>query len=137
MELLRTRVRFGSTFIHPTPIPSYLALTFSRTFPIPKEAAHYPQGRNLNYTTMRLVTVALALGPVVTAAKLDDDAGSAQTPFSYEEQEDVEAADAGWGSEGPLTRDFRQKVNHWLGEWHVPGLAVGVVDGDETWTKVS
>lgn len=86
---------------------------------------------------MRLLTAALLLG-VVAAATLDDGAGSAQQrPLSYEEEQDETDSTAGGGSEGPLTRDFRRKVVHWLGEWKVPGLAVGVVDGDQTWTRVS
>lgn len=85
---------------------------------------------------MRHLKTALLLGAVV-AATVDDDAGSAQRPFSYEVQENMDQIDTAGGSEGPLTRDFRRKVNHWLGEWHVPGLAVGVVDGDQTWTRVS
>lgn len=42
----------------------------------------------------------------------------------------------GSAGKNPLTRDFRRKVVRWLGRWHVPGLAVGVVDGDDTWTQV-
>lgn len=43
----------------------------------------------------------------------------------------------GMAGKNPLTRDFRRKVVRWLGRWHVPGLAVGVVDGEDIWTQVS
>lgn len=51
---------------------------------------------------------------------------------------EVEGEELWHGEPGknPLTRDFRRKVVRWLGRWHVPGLAVGVVDGDNIWTQV-
>ena len=36
----------------------------------------------------------------------------------------------------PFTKDFDTLVEELLEEWHVPGIAIAVVDGDETWTKV-
>lgn len=74
-----------------------------------------------------LLTITATLLLVNAAAALLDSAG-AQMTLSHEEAES--------GGGGLLTRDFRRKVNHWLGKWHVPGLAVGVVDGDGTWTQV-
>lgn len=44
------------------------------------------------------------------------------------------AAVEGGGS--PLTGEFGRYIDGLLEEWHVPGLAVGVVDGDDTWTEV-
>lgn len=39
--------------------------------------------------------------------------------------------------ESPLTKEFDKRVEELLEQWHVPGLAIGIVDGDETWTKVN
>ncbi len=36
----------------------------------------------------------------------------------------------------PFTKDFNALVEELLEEWHVPGMAIAVVDGDETWSKV-
>jgi len=36
----------------------------------------------------------------------------------------------------PLDEHFAQLVNQTLKEFHVPGVAVGVIDGDEVFTKV-
>ncbi len=36
----------------------------------------------------------------------------------------------------PFTKDFDALVKELLEEWHVPGIAIAVVDGDETWSKV-
>ncbi|CAN8098298.1 unnamed protein product [Discula destructiva] len=76
---------------------------------------------------MRLTTATTLVAAATKVAATPDDAAAAQRPLSYEQAEAQ--------STNPLTRDFRRKVMHWLGEWHVPGLAVGVVDGDETWTQ--
>lgn len=35
----------------------------------------------------------------------------------------------------PLGEDFRKFVEEALEEWHVPGLSVAVVDGDESWAE--
>lgn len=40
------------------------------------------------------------------------------------------------GGKGPLTEEFGTFVEGLLAEWHVPGLAIGVVDGNDTWTEV-
>jgi hypothetical protein len=37
---------------------------------------------------------------------------------------------------GPLDRNFEKLVKESLKVWHVPGVSVAVVDGDNTWTKV-
>jgi hypothetical protein len=38
---------------------------------------------------------------------------------------------------GPLDRNFEKLVNETLELWHVPGVSVAVIDGENTWTKVS
>lgn len=38
--------------------------------------------------------------------------------------------------DGPLDEDFEKLVKETLELWHVPGVSVAVVDGDNTWTKV-
>lgn len=37
----------------------------------------------------------------------------------------------------PLDSAFEKLVLETLDEWHVPGLSIAVVDGDETWAAVS
>jgi hypothetical protein len=37
----------------------------------------------------------------------------------------------------PLNADFAQLVRRQLDEWHVPGISVAIVDGDDTWVEVS
>jgi len=36
----------------------------------------------------------------------------------------------------PLNEEFEKLVKENLEKWHIPGLAIGVVDGDETFTEV-
>lgn len=36
----------------------------------------------------------------------------------------------------PFTPEFNEQVNHLLDRWHVPGLSVAIVDGNETFSKV-
>jgi hypothetical protein len=38
--------------------------------------------------------------------------------------------------DGPLDRNFEKLANETLELWHVPGVSVAVVDGENTWTKV-
>lgn len=37
----------------------------------------------------------------------------------------------------PLNADFEKLVYEILDKWHIQGVAVAVVDGDETWAEVS
>ena len=37
---------------------------------------------------------------------------------------------------GPLNQEFEKLVKKTLELWHVPGVAVAVVDVDQTWAKV-
>ncbi len=41
------------------------------------------------------------------------------------------------GKINPLTKDFEKLVHETLELWHVPGVAIGVVDGDLEWSQVS
>lgn len=36
----------------------------------------------------------------------------------------------------PLNEDFEKLVHETLGKWHIQGVSVAVVDGDETWAEV-
>lgn len=36
----------------------------------------------------------------------------------------------------PLNADFEKLVHETLDLWHVPGVAIGIVDGDFEWSKV-
>lgn len=36
----------------------------------------------------------------------------------------------------PFTKEFGEHVGELLKKWHVPGVAVGIVDGDDIWTEV-
>lgn len=37
----------------------------------------------------------------------------------------------------PLNDDFKNLVEEQMEHWKVPGMAIGVVDGDEMWNSVS
>jgi hypothetical protein len=41
------------------------------------------------------------------------------------------------GKSNPLNEDFERLVHETLELWHVPGVAIGVVDGDLEWSQVS
>jgi hypothetical protein len=41
------------------------------------------------------------------------------------------------GKTNPLNEDFEKLVHETLELWHVPGIAIGVVDGDLEWSQVS
>jgi CubicO group peptidase (beta-lactamase class C family) len=41
------------------------------------------------------------------------------------------------GPVNPLDDEFAKFVDEALEDWHVPGVAVGVIDGDEVFTQVS
>lgn len=98
-------------------------------------------------TKLLVSAVAIAGQWPLIAAALDSPKQQQQQPLSVDknvgEEEagewEVEEEEFWNGSAGknPLTRDFRRKVVRWLGRWHVPGLAVGVVDGEDIWTQVS
>lgn len=70
------------------------------------------------------------LGDIVAAQ-----AAGAQKPISVEGPRPDGRVNVNGGG-NPLTEAFGKTVKGWLEDWHVPGLAIGVVDGDNTWTKV-
>jgi hypothetical protein len=37
----------------------------------------------------------------------------------------------------PFTSDFKKQTLNLMGKWHVPGLAIAVIDGKETFFEVS
>lgn len=52
----------------------------------------------------------------------------------------------GWASQqkvllqsdsNPFTREFEKLANETLAHWHVPGLSIGIVDGENEWSAVS
>lgn len=55
-----------------------------------------------------------------------------------EAQKPLQGGGGGISKEGesPFTDEFGKHVDELLGRWHVPGMAIGVVDGDDIWTEV-
>lgn len=51
-------------------------------------------------------------------------------------QKPISGGGGGGEEQGPLTEEFGSYIEGLLEEWHVPGLAIGVVDGDDTYTEV-
>lgn len=41
------------------------------------------------------------------------------------------------GSSSPFDEEFNAYVHGLLDKWHVPGVAVAVVDGDDIWSEVN
>ncbi|KAH8891646.1 beta-lactamase/transpeptidase-like protein [Thozetella sp. PMI_491] len=75
----------------------------------------------------RQLTCVLALGSAVAAS------GHGRRPGAETESQ----APLGVGSSNPLNDDFAKFVHELLEHWHVPSAAVGIVDGDHTWTKAN
>lgn len=68
-------------------------------------------------------TAQLALGALcATAAR-----GESQRPIS-DDDKSVRGS--------PFTKEYEKHVGELLERWHVPGVAVGIVDGDDIWTEV-
>lgn len=66
----------------------------------------------------------LALGALyATAAR-----GESQKPISSDGDESVRGS--------PFTKEYEKHVGELLEKWHVPGVAIGIVDGDDIWTEV-
>ncbi len=40
------------------------------------------------------------------------------------------------GSGSPFTEEFGKLVTSTLDKWHVPGVAIAVIDGHDVWTEV-
>lgn len=68
----------------------------------------------------QLVLVALCAGKITAA-----DGINVQKPLQ-------EGSERG---ESPFTDAFGKHVDELLNKWHVPGVAIGVVDGDDIWTE--
>lgn len=65
----------------------------------------------------------LALGAMcATAAR-----GESQTPISGDDKSIRDS---------PFTKEYEKHVGELLEKWHVPGVAIGIVDGDDIWTEV-
>lgn len=54
---------------------------------------------------------------------------AAQLPLTYRPASSLD--------NGPFTPQFDKYINDLLDEWKVAGLAIGIVDGKESYTKVS
>lgn len=39
--------------------------------------------------------------------------------------------------QSPLNAEFEKFVHETLQKWHVPGMAIAVVDGEQIWAEVS
>ncbi|KAJ4393045.1 hypothetical protein N0V93_002251 [Gnomoniopsis smithogilvyi] len=83
------------------------------------------------FPTSSILAGAALAGHWPLIAAFDPDASS-QHPLVHHIDDEDEVDGVG---KNPLTRDFRRKVVRWLGQWKVPGLAVGVVDGEDIWTQ--
>lgn len=56
-------------------------------------------------------------------------------PFSIAAEQKV--LKNGSGKSSPLNAKLEELVKDSLKQWHVPGISIGVVDGDEMWAEVS
>jgi hypothetical protein len=72
--------------------------------------------------------VALAALCATAAATAWGDPGESQKPVAGGESEGK--------SKSPFTEEYAKHVGELLEEWHVPGVAIGIVDGDDIWTEV-
>lgn len=77
---------------------------------------------------MRPSTHQLVLGALCAAGQVMAVEG-AQKPLPFQVGSKSE-------NKSPLTEDYAKHVDELLEKWHVPGMAVGVVDGDDIWTEV-
>lgn len=69
---------------------------------------------------------ALVLVLVLAVAAVGSGAGQQRLP----------GGDAGQQEQSPFDDEFEALVTETLAAWHVPGVAVAVLDGDATWTEV-
>lgn len=86
----------------------------------------------MRLTSPTLLGVVLCAGQLVAAELGKAGAQQAIAQGNGNERKDK----ANGEGKGPLTEEFRKYVDGLLEEWHVPGFAIGVVDGDDTWTEV-
>ncbi|EPE06199.1 penicillin-binding protein [Ophiostoma piceae UAMH 11346] len=94
--------------------------------------------RTARQTATCLAVAVLALAPVAAAQRLYD----RLSPDTYEHSQRPLAADDGAGPDAghaqgahPFDTAFRSLVADTLAAWHVPGVSIAVVDGDNTWTE--
>lgn len=85
-------------------------------------------------TPPHLGAAALCASQLIAA--YDDGAAAQQKPIPGHHSSGSFGGQGEKGKENPLTEQFDQRIENLLEEWHVPGLAIGIVDGNETWTKV-
>ena len=69
--------------------------------------------------------------PVIALASLALQSQHAFSLSHFDEQIPL-----GGGQKSPFTSCFDELVSRNLGHWHVPGISITVVDGDETFSKV-
>ena len=43
----------------------------------------------------------------------------------------------GGDKQSPFSKDFKNIVEETLNKWKVPGVSIGVIDGDDIWTEVN
>lgn len=93
-----------------------------------------------------LIAITTTAGAIWSVAALDDDSsqfqGQGQKPVvipSLADQNNFASGghDKSAGRKSsPFTDAYKKRVEDLLEEWHVPGVAIGVVDGDDVWTEV-
>lgn len=72
---------------------------------------------------MRLLAQVALSTLCATAAR-----GESQRPISDDKAKSVRGS--------PFTKEYEKHVGELLEKWHVPGVAIGIVDGDDIWTEV-
>ena len=78
----------------------------------------YPLITTANMLSFSVCTVALALVPLSYGLS-----SQGQTPLHEVDH-------------SPFTSDFDKSVVRLMNDWHVPGLAIAIVNGNETYSKV-
>ncbi|PKS08616.1 hypothetical protein jhhlp_005003 [Lomentospora prolificans] len=80
---------------------------------------------------MRTLAATTSVAAVLVPRGVIAQGSQAQVPMSP----NPPAPDLDSSRGSPLTDDFKKYVDDLREEWHVPGISVGVVDGDETYTS--
>lgn len=61
-----------------------------------------------------------------------------QRPLPAQQAGDDHAQDASTSYEGPFsTTELEEYIEDVMERWHTPGMAVAIIKGESTWTKVS
>lgn len=58
------------------------------------------------------------------------------TAARAESQKPISGDDKSVRGSSPFTKEYEKHVGELLEKWHVPGVAIGIVDGDDIWTEV-